>query len=318
MRPLLSCLVFTLAFSISGCTTGECPGGHSYAVEHVHCDEVARTCVTTKSVALYCPCQPGEFCPSVSSSPSECRGGISGVADWVARVPSTDTHVVDGAFTGEEWTGATRLEGLFTDVYMDYRAGRLYFLNDWRSNDEGITPNCYNYFQIRVGTGYLDLRVFGDGHVEVTRDYVPVELGAEGAYGFGPSPAWSTPHTIYEFSIPLVAAQIDVCCFDPVTSSSCDQLTHEPVVLSLRTSGAGVEVARYVPPDVPRRALGASCGGGVGICIDGARCDTSGGSPICVAIPDAGAPPDAGPSDGGPADAEAPDAGPPEDFGLPI
>ncbi len=297
-----------LTFLSAACTKDECPGGaRPYTLEWFECDEVARTCQPHKQTE--CPCPAGAYCPTVSSAPYECRGGISGVAEWVAQAPTVNAHVVDGAFTGEEWTGATRLEGMFTDVYMDYRDGRLYFLNDWRSNEEGITPNCFNYFQIRVGTGYLDLRVFGDGHVEVTRDYVRVDVDAEGAYGLGPSPKWATPHTIYEFSIPLVATQIDVCCYDPITSTSCDRLTHEPTILSLRPTTAGVEVSRQLPPGVPRLELGATCGTGEGVCVDGARCEKSGAIAICVSIPDAGPPADAGPPDAG---------APPDDFGPPV
>jgi len=295
-------LLLLLMIAATACTKRDvCPdGAEPRTYDYLLCDEVTRTCETRTETT--CPCR-GDACVFAPT----CRG-ITGVAEWLDQTPSAVTHVVDGAFTGEEWTGATKLQGMFTDVYMDYREGRLYFLNDWRANSEGARPTCFNYFQIRVGTDYLDLRVFGDGHVEVTRNRVPVEIANEGAYGFGPSATWSVPHTIFEFSLALEASQIDVCCFDPVTESQCEQLTHEPVVMSVRASASGVQVAREVPADTPRRAVGGSCNAGEGVCVDGARCEPSAAGPTCVevVVPDGGVSPDAGVADSGPVDAAPP------------
>ena len=92
MRPLFACLVFTLSFSISGCTK-ECPGAQTYTVEQLHCDEVARTCVTTKTVERSCPCI-GDYCPSVSSGPGECSGGSLRIVKTVAL----ECHRFSGRF----------------------------------------------------------------------------------------------------------------------------------------------------------------------------------------------------------------------------
>lgn len=286
---------------LAACT---CPDGRSpITYDSYTCDEVARTC-TSEQVTV-CPCSRPR-CPLLPRS--ECRG-ITGVAEWVAQRPTENRHVIDGAFTGSEWEGATRLAGLFTDVYMDYRDGRLYFLNDWRSNDEGIRPDCFNYFQIRVAQDWIDLRVYGDGHVEVRRNDTEVDLLALGAYGLGPSPTWPVPHTIYELSLAIEAEQIDVCCFDPLTESTCDVLAREPTVVSLRRSGSGIQVTRQVEADVRRLSAGERCGDGQGVCADSLHCVHRSEGARCASTPDAG-PPDGGlPSF---------DAGPSEDAGPPI
>src|SRR6185369_4574634 len=117
-----------------------------------------------------------------------------GTLPFVSQSPSRVPHVIDGRFTGEEWANATRLEGLLTDVYLDYEAPFLYMLNDWRANSQGIRTDCYNQFLLRVGDQLIDLKVYGDNHVEVTG-----AVKAAGAYSLSPSPQWSTPHAIWEF-----------------------------------------------------------------------------------------------------------------------
>ncbi|HJL15626.1 MAG TPA: hypothetical protein RMH99_08225 [Sandaracinaceae bacterium LLY-WYZ-13_1] len=291
-HPFTRCAL--LALALTACED-RCPDG-STPVEgrRTMCDEETRMC-TTETVDV-CPCDPGAMI--CEGSTGECDP-ISGVGEWLSQTPTEDLHEVDGRFTGDEWAETTRLEGLFTDVYMDYRGGRLYFLNDWRANDEGITPDCFNYFQIRFGEDWLDLRVYGDGHVEVTKNDRPVEIAASGAYGFGPSPTQAEPHTIYEFSLELEASQIDVCCFDPLTESTCDELAHEPAVMSLRVEGDAVRVRRgIVPGTVPRLPEGAACGNGEGICEDGLTCEDA----VCVRRGGPPPSPDGGTRDAGPPD----------------
>lgn len=222
-----------------------------------------------------------ERTPSVSSSPPPSSSSSSssactpsGVGDWEAQPADENIHVVDGQFGREEWASAVPLEGVLTDVYMHVQNGRLYFLNDWRRNTEGIRPDCNNYFRFSLPSGRIDLRVFGDGRVEVTRGGELIEVGAEGAYGFGPSPAYPLSHTIYEFSLPLEDEELDICCFDPVSLSTCEDHEREPMVVSVQRSGGSgtVRVRRQIPPDVTRLGDGDSCGEGQGICEDGFRC----------------------------------------------
>lgn len=279
------CLLF-------GCD--RCPGGESPRYQRVvACDELTRTCEEVE--VRSCPCPPGQPCPRGGS----CRA-TSGLGAFSTQPPLGAAHVVDGRFTGGEWEAATRIEGLMTDVYVDLQDGRLYFLNDWRSNTEGIRPDCFNYFRLTVGDEDIELRVFGSGEVEVTRDGVDVSDNAVGAYGFGPSPMVEEPHTIYEFSLGVSANEIDVCCFDPVTESTCDVLAQEPMVVSIRAA-RGVEVRRSVPVGTRRLPRGARCGEGQGICEDGLSCARVGDGRECVVpaaapAPDAGAPrPDGGP-----------------------
>ena len=273
------------------------------------CDEVERICHWEERTVRYDSCQP-DFCeanPGLcwwGGDGSDCRAAlgnsITGVEEWVLQTPLPNTHVVDGAFTENEWASTTEMQGLFTDVYMDYRDGRLYFLNDWRANEEGIRSDCFNFFGIRVADDFIDLKVFGDGHVEVERrtltgERIPIDLQADGAYGFGPSPTNPTPHTIYEFSLEIEAELIDVCCFDPISESQCEELAAEPMAVSLRTIGNSIQTRRSLAPgSVERPGPGEPCGSGQGICEDGLRCEGAEGSRVCSArIADAGMPTDA-------------------------
>jgi hypothetical protein len=266
--------------ALSGCTR-RCPAGQEPVTSTYRlCDDRTREC--TDYTNEYCACV-GRDCPHVDAGPvpAVCLPALSGTGDWEAQAMTGAPHVVDGQFTGSEWEGATKLEGLFTDVYMDYRDGRLYFLNDWRANDEGIRADCYNYFQVRIGDEWIDLRVFGNGEVQVHRDDVPVSISAEGAYGFGASPDYPTAHTIYEFSLAVDVPEIVVCCIDPLLESSCEDLTQEPMAVSIRLSGGGTQVRRQLAAGaVTRLGPDAACGDQEGICADGLGCD--GARHVCV------------------------------------
>lgn len=284
--------IWIAAASLAAVGACDCPDKRTVTYTSTTCDEATRMCTTEDVTEDLCPCpeEIAHLC-QYQGRPT-CSGSISGVGEWVANQPTEDRHVIDGRFTGSEWDGTTRLEGLFTDVYMDYRNGRLYFLNDWRANDEGIRPDCFNYFQIRMGLEWIDLKVYGDGHVVVTRDGVDVSENAQGAYGFEPSPRRPDPHTIYEFSLAAEAGLIDVCCFDPLTESSCDELAHEPMVVSIDATGSAPRVQRNVPEgSVPRLDEDAPCGDGQGICKDGLSCVPVADGYACVAPEPAVLPP---------------------------
>lgn len=287
------------AVVVTGCEDDdtECPEGAEPIVrEWFGCDETTRICKFYQSSS--CPC---EDCPPVRperGGPSDCEG-LPGVAEYVSQMPLPNQHVVDGRFGEGEWDGAEELEGLFTNVFLDFRDGRLYVLNDWRRNHEGIRPDCFNLFTLRVGLDFIDMRVFGDGHVEVLRNGEAVDLGAEGAYGFHSSADDAEPHSIYEFSLPVSVRDIDICCFDPISESTCEELAHEPIVVSIRPgSGDGIRVGRQVPDDVPSLGDGDACGHGEGICGPGLHCESWACVNASPVLPDAG--PDAGGVDADP------------------
>src|SRR5262249_28971673 len=143
--------------------------------------------------------------------------------------PSAHAHVIDGQFTGDEWAHAERLEGMLTDVYFDYQAPYLFMLNDWRANSEGIRPECYNQFNLKIGCYRIDLKVYGDGHIEVSDSYA-----GEGAFAVATSPHWAVAHAIWEFALEVPDGQVDVGCMDPVNMWNCEQLTAEPVMFSIQ------------------------------------------------------------------------------------
>jgi hypothetical protein len=208
-----------------------------------------------------------------------CGKPTTGTAAPFSQPASSVAHVIDGRFTGQEWANAIRLEGLFTDVYLDYRAPYLYMLNDWRANAQGIRPDCYNQFDLNVGGDRVDVKVYGDDHVDVTG-----ATEVAGAYSLSPSPLWTTPHTIWEFKLAVKSDQIDICCYDPVTSASCDQLSQEPSIFSIQTNGGGgLLVTRTTPASTSVLANGSACGGGQGICGSGSTCLTSDAGTVCTA-----------------------------------
>jgi hypothetical protein len=194
--------------------------------------------------------------------------------------------VIDGRFTGDEWARAIRLEGLLTDVYLDYQAPYLFMLNDWRVNREGIRPACYNEFRLTIGCDSVDLKVYGDGHAEVTG-----ATEVAGGYSVSYSPAWPIPHTIWEFQLAVNVGDIEVDCLDPVTLSTCEELTQEPVrfLATPSATGRGLSVARLVPASVPLLPQGASCGTGAGVCATGLSCTPS--SEVATCQPTASADP---------------------------
>jgi len=215
----------------------------------------------------------------VLAEPDICIPPDPASSAWRNQPSSAQVHVIDGQFGAGEWDGVIPLEGVLTDVYLEYQAPFLYVLNDWRGNVEGIRPDCYNEFRLTVGSGGVVLRVFGDSHVTVSG----AELDAKGAYAFTASPRWSTPHTIYEFRVAVPGAgTISVCCLDPVSASTCDHLVKEPVVFAISYGLSSTTVARDPEEDVRELDEGAACGGGEGICREGLSCHQVGGAAACV------------------------------------
>ncbi len=206
-------------------------------------------------------------CPPATIDPS-----------WSTQASSTVEHVIDGQFGPGEWDHAIRLEGAFTDLYLDYQAPYLYALNDWRVNVQGIRSDCFNEFNLTGGAEEFIVKVFGDGEMTIEG----AELDGDGAYSLSSSPNWSRPHTIYEFRL-LVPETVAICLnlCDPALLSNCEHLTTEPVSFAIRTGTLPVRVARVINDDVTILAEGAACGYGEGICGDGLSCVEDGDSATC-------------------------------------
>ncbi len=237
------------------CIGRECRGEESTCVER------------TRRVCTNCETADGQSHGPRLSCP------IIGAEDVFDQSAGFVPHVVDGDFTGGEWNNAVPLEGLYTNVYLDYRDGRLYLLNDWRANQQGIRPNCRNYFQITVGDEWLDLSVYGDGRVVLERPDGEELDQVDGAYGFHPSVDNPEPHTIYEFSVEVQPGTISVCCFDPITEARCDVLAREPMMVTITSeSGTRSRVGCVVSSAVARIEEGGACGSGEGICAGELTC----------------------------------------------
>lgn len=239
----------------------------------------------------------------VTKDTGKCNPPDPASSAWMGQPLLARPHVIDGQFGDGEWDGVIPLEGVLTDVYLAYQAPYLYVLNDWRGNVEGIDPECYNEFRLKVGLERVVLRVFGDGRVTVDGG----ELEAKGAYAFSASPRWSMPHTIYEFRVAVPGTgTISVCAMDPVNALNCEQLVNEPVVFAISYSAGATSVAREPEESVAELVEGATCGRGEGICRQGLSCVQESGTAICVLQ----TPPEGSDEDGedaGPADASSDD-----------
>lgn len=252
-------------------------------------------CTFGGEVLAHAPRRDGGSFPRVDGgtgfSAGRCASGPT-TTTWAELFAPSAPHRVDGELDVGEWDGVEPLEGLYTDVYLDVRDGFLYVLNDWRANTEGITSSCFNLFALTIEGRQVELKVYQDGTLEMNG----ASLSGEGAYGFGPSPRWPTPHTIYEFRIPVGEGTVNVCCLDPTTRIACSELAREPMVFSIVSGPDGTRSRRSQGNPVRRLGVGAECGNREGVCEDGLTC-----SALRCEL--------AAPSDGGMPDAGTPDAG---------
>jgi len=152
-----------------------------------------------------------------SSAGFECHPYIDGQFTVVAK----DGYV--------EWPDEP-VTGIYGDLYVQFCDGVLSMLNDWHFRDDApIEPDWYNLFQLSTDIGQLDIRVYGDQHIEALLDGEPIP--AVGASGFHPSPRHPQPHTIFEFSIPFAGNRISMVEKDPapgVFPTGKDALVAEP------------------------------------------------------------------------------------------
>ena len=208
-------------------------------------------------------------------------------------------YTIDGLFTGYptyvdptstpaspmprspfEWESIPPIAGQFTRMYADACAtpwgNELYFANDWVTNDVGpIDALCYNRFDFfdEASHDAIEVRVYGDQHIVISKNGVDVTADAAGAAGFASSPNLARPHTIFEFSMFLPSdnsawfmSPSDPCQPTPppgpppnlgdppaTVGTGCEDpsyLLDEPVTARLAFGPSGVAVSRA--PDVPR------------------------------------------------------------------
>ncbi len=153
----------------------------------------------------------------------------------VVNPKSQYPHTVDGEFTDwsaenppaeHEWYDVIPAVGQYTYAYFDYDGQYLYILNDWKYNDvAALKPDCYNHFVAFTGGGMeqWDVLVYGSGKIEVLRNGDPYEGEASGWAGFGKSPLYDKPHSIFELRLPALPGGFGVQLHDPGPSFNCEQ-----------------------------------------------------------------------------------------------
>ncbi len=225
-------------------------------------------------------------------------GGAQGSSTQTSTLPpcSDSPFTIDGLFTGYtpptantatistptyEWAGISSVRGKFTYMYMSScstgSADRLNFINDWYTNAVGpIAAKCYNRFDFfdPASTDAIELRVYGDHHVEVYENGTVLSVLAKGAAGFGSSPNVTTPHSMFEFvfDLPWKYQSVQMSPSDPCGSTppptppppldgptppsvgvECEDpsfMIDEPVTAQLAFNASGV--AATIAPNVPR------------------------------------------------------------------
>jgi hypothetical protein len=169
-------------------------------------------------------------------------------------------------------------------------ANTLVFHNDWLlRSGKNICGTMFNLFEFSTGNGtqQWEVKVFGDGHIEVLLNGA-VHIGAKGGYFFGPSALEPEPHTQFEFYLEGVAAgELAQQLHDPASppmllaeaddpTPGCDDpvgaLVREPTVLRAQIGGGLATMERATTPtavvlDANRVSLPATVvvyGGGFG------------------------------------------------------
>jgi outer membrane protein assembly factor BamB len=161
--------------------------------------------------------------------------GVGEEPGTVVNPRSRYPHTVDGKLTDwnpeappaeYEWHDVIPAVGQYTYAFFDYDGEYLYILNDWKYNDvAALQPDCYNHFVAFTGGGMeqWDVLVYGSGKVEVLRNGDPYDGEAQGYAGFGPSPLYEKPHSIFELRLPALPGGFGVQLHDPGPSFNCLQ-----------------------------------------------------------------------------------------------
>jgi hypothetical protein len=165
--------------------------------------------------------------------------GSAAGASSITNPASSYPHTIDGIFTdwttpapaSFEWYDIQSLQGLYSNVYVDYDGSTLFIMNDWYVNKIGSDPANYNYFKFWEGSltfpaNVWELFVYGDGHTDLKKNGID-DPSAKGAYHFGPSPLMASDHTMWEVSIDVGPGNIFMDPFDPIGGGP--PLTDPPV-----------------------------------------------------------------------------------------
>ena len=181
---------------------------------------------------------------------------------WTSQPQSSYAHTLDGGFTDWspdltsadhfEWFDVQPLTGVYTHLYLDYGGDqKLHILNDWHYNDVyEPSPDCYNEFDFVGFEVHLNIKVFGDQHVEATLNGEPAETEVGGGASFGRSPLVpDRDHAIWELAI-TVPPDVPWSCQlhdpGPTTQSSCDELETEPTVVEGTTQSGGLVLCGFL------------------------------------------------------------------------
>lgn len=181
-------------------------------------------------------------------------------------------HIVDGAFTDStEWSDVTPVKGMYTHLYADFQNGKLNILNDWLFNSEKMDPECYSELYLWTGAGseQWTIRTHADRKVTVLKNGVLVDSttsGVVGGAGYGPSPSFKEPHTIYELQIAAEPGAWGVRLHSPGATFSCNRLVTEPshIVGTLGASGVTIDSTQKPAAPVAATLLSPSQGASVG------------------------------------------------------
>jgi len=154
-------------------------------------------------------------------------------------------HVVDGSFTDPmgcpEWPDPP-IVGVYGDLYLSYRAGKIYLLNDWHLRDDApVEEESYNLFNFATAGGLQVWQVHvHPNHIRVWLNGLEIpegEIDAAGATGFGPSKNHPKPHAIFEFALPAEPGGLVMNAHDPGPWSfvngktGADALVEEPTII---------------------------------------------------------------------------------------
>ncbi len=186
-------------------------------------------------------------------------------------------HTADGQFTdwqkGKsqdfEYFDVKPARGMYSYFYADHDGTRLWLLNDWFYDGDGIAPECYNQFGVWTGGGSQrwDIRAYGDQHVEVRLNgaLLPADdKRVHGGYGRGPSPNLDEPHTIYEIAIQTAPGTWGVQLHDPGPTFGCEQLETDPITYEAMSTSSGSSIDPTSPPAAPAKPQQSALQGVVG------------------------------------------------------